>query len=88
MATMCPKFKSEVNKALSSVTAQSHALNGGNGVCCFVWVAGPAVTPKGNPSKKLVKSCFSANCLDLTEGKLDAALKAIPGYHHHYVNLD
>ena len=86
MTTMCPKFKSAVNKAMAKHTAR-HFMEGGNGVCCYVWVSGPAITPKGNPSKKLVKACFGSNGLDLT-GTLRADLKAIPGYVGHYVNID
>ena len=89
MATMCPKFKSAVAKVINKHTARHHAFSGGGGlgISAYVWVSGPAVTPKGNPSKKRVKACFGNNCLDLT-GTLGDDLKAIPGYVGHYVNFD
>ena len=87
MATMCPKFKTAVYKVMAKHTATNHFMEGGNGVCCYVWVTGPGVTPKGNPSKKLVKSCFGSNSLDLT-GTLAADMKEIPGYVGHHVNID
>ena len=65
MTTMCPKFKSAVHKVLAKHTTR-HFMEGGNGVCCYVWVSGPAITPKGNPSKKRVRDCFGSNGLNLT----------------------
>ncbi len=87
MPKMCPKFKSAVYDVLAKHTAPTHAMGGGKGVSCFVWVTGPGVTPKGNPSKRLVKSCFPSNCLDLS-GSLYEDMKALEGYRGHYVNLD
>ncbi len=87
MATMCPTFKAAVYAVMAKHEARTHFMEGGRGVCCYVWVTGPAVTPKGNPSKRLVKACFSSNGLDLT-GTLAADMKAIPGYVGHYVNID
>jgi hypothetical protein len=87
MATMDPKFKSAVYEVIAKHTAPTHVMSGGKGVCCFVWVTGPAVTPKGNPSTKRVKACFSSNCLDLS-GTFYDDMKDIPGYVGHYVNLD
>ena len=57
MTTMCPTFRAAVNTVLDKHTTR-HFMDGGKGVCCYVWVSGPAITPKGNPSKKLVKACF------------------------------
>jgi len=87
MATMCPEFEKDVLKVIEEHTAPVHCFNGGNGVCCYVWVAGPGVTPKGNKSVYIVRKCFSSNCLDLT-GTFDRKLKATEGYHSHYVNFD
>lgn len=87
MATLCPQFKTAVHTVMQKHTVNRHAFDGGNGISCFVWVSGPAVTPKGNPSKKLVKACFSSNCLDLT-GTFATDLKAIPSYVGHYINFD
>ena len=87
MATMSPSFQTAVHEVMQKHTAHRHAFDGGRGVSCFVWVVGPAITPKGNPSKKLVRACFGSNCLDLT-GTLDADLKAIPGYVRHWINID
>ena len=86
MATMCPKFKAAVHKVMQKHTATKHAFDGGTGISCFVWVSGPAVTPKGNPSVYKVKNCFGSNGLDLTG--FDADLKALPGYVGHYINFD
>ena len=87
MATMCPTFKTAVHKVMQKHTAHRHAFEGGKGICCFVWVVGPAITPKGNPSKKKVRACFGSNGLDLT-GTLADDLKAIPGYQRHWINID
>jgi len=89
MTTMCTRFTSAVHAVMQKHTARDHAFSGrgGKGVSCYVWITGPGVTPKGNPSKRLVKACFGSNCLDLT-GTLGADLKAITGYRSHYVNLD
>lgn len=87
MATMCPTFKTAVQAVMQKHTAYNHAFSGGKGVSCFVWVVGPGITPKGNPSKKLVKAVFGSNCLDLT-GTLADDLKQIPGYVQHWINID
>jgi|SaaInlV_165m_DNA_2_1040747.scaffolds.fasta_scaffold04658_9 hypothetical protein len=87
MATMCPKFKTAVHKVMAKHTAKSHFMEGGKGVCCYVWVSGPGVTPKGKPSVYKVKDCFGSIALDLT-GTLDADLKAIPGYVGHHIYID
>ena len=86
---MCPKFMSEVCKTIENHESRKHFMEGGSGVSCFIWVTGPAITPKGNPSKKLAKSCFSSNSLDLRpESGFDAAMRNIAGYRSHYVNID
>ena len=87
MTTMCPTFKKAVHEVMAKHTAHRHAFEGGKGICCYVWVVGPGITPKGNPSKKLVRACFGSNGLDLT-GTLVDDLKAIPGYHRHWINID
>ena len=87
MATMCPKFKSAVHKAMAKHEASKHYIEGGNGVCCYVWVTGPGVTPKGNKSVYVVKACFGSNGLDLT-GNFDEDLQKIPGYVRHHINID
>ena len=89
MTTMCTRFMKDVQAVMQKHTARHHAFSGhgGKGVSCYVWIIGPGITPKGNPSKRLVKACFGSNCLDLT-GTLNADLKAITGYRSHYINLD
>jgi len=87
MPSLCPEFKTAVYKVIAKHTTAKHFMEGGRGVCCYVWVTGPGVTPKGNKSKWLVKDCFGSNGLDLT-GTLKADLKAIPGYVRHYINID
>ena len=87
MATMCPTFKTAVHTVMNKHEATSHFMEGGMGVCCYVWVTGPAITPKGNPSKKRVKACFGSNGLDLT-GSFAEDLKEIPGYVRHHINID
>ena len=86
MTTMCPTFKKAVYEVMAKHEGR-HFMEGGNGVCCYVWVVGPGITPKGNPSKKLVRACFGSNGLDLT-GTLADDLKAIPGYRRHWINID
>ena len=88
MATMCPTFKSAVYKTIQKHEDRRHYMEGGDGVCCFIWVTGPGITPKGNKSKRLVKACFSSNSLTLRGGAFDMDLKAIEGYRSHYVNID
>jgi hypothetical protein len=84
---MCPTFKTAVHAVMAKHESTLHFMEGGTGVCCYVWVTGPGVTPKGNPSKKLVKACFGSNGLDLT-GTFAADIRALPGYKAHYVNID
>ena len=88
MATQCPKFKMAVSKVINKYQAKACYIDGGSGVFCYLWITGPGVTPKGNPSKRLVKACFPTGCITLSGGHFDAALEAIPGYYSHYVNID
>ena len=81
---VCPKFSTAVSKVIHEHEAQSHFMEGGNGVSCFIWVTGPSACGKG-----MVKNCLSSNNLNLrVEGGFDAAMRSIPGYHTHYVNID
>ncbi len=87
MASLCPKFKTAVHKVLKKHSTHKHYMEGGNGVCCYVWASGPGVTPKGNPSVYKVKALIGGYDLDLT-GTLNEDLKAIPGYVGHKINID
>ena len=87
MTTMCPKFKSAVHAVMAKHEATKHFMEGGNGVCCYVWVTGPGVTKTGKPSVYKVKACFGSNGLDLT-GSFAADMKEVPGYVGHHINID
>ena len=81
-----PEFKSRIQRVVTEHTAARHFMQGGVGVCVYIWVTGPGVTPNGNPSKRLVKSMFSSNSLDVVA--FDAAVRQVDGYASHYINVD
>ena len=61
--TLCPRFRANVYEVIQDNTV-AHYLNGGTGICGFVWVTGPGLTAKGRPSGYLVEDCFPVNSLD------------------------
>lgn len=85
-STICPAFKTAVEKTIKEHEATRHFMEGGRGASCYIWVTGPGVTPKGNPSKRRFEFCVGSNCLDMKG--IDAALAALPGYGGHHINLD
>ena len=81
-----PTFKADIQRVVNAAEADDHFMNGGNGVCVYIWVTGPGVTPSGNRSKRLVKALFSSNSLDVVA--FDAAVRKVDGYYSHYINVD
>lgn len=68
-----PAYKmSDVSKVLQKFRTPKHFMQGGEGVCCYIWLNGQLVS--------------SENCIRL--GGLDAALRAVQGVHTVKINLD
>lgn len=81
--TLDPAFRAACAEVLTAHRGRGHVYSGGTGVSCFVWVSGPS-TRKGTQ----VRSLLGGFDLDLTSGKVYAALRAVPGCSGVSINID
>ena len=72
-AAKVAEFRNAVYRVIEAHQAP-HFMDGGKGVCCYVWVNG---------------QCFSGGSLrNAGDETFREALKTVPGYMHHHVNID
>lgn len=70
---MTRTLRTRIEKVLEAHRDTRHFMQGGRGVCCYVWVNGLVVS--------------SENCLRL-DGNVYADLCAIEGVHSVKINID
>jgi len=80
--TLDPAFRARCDEVLAAHRGRGHVYSGGNGVTCYVWVTGPS-TRTGTQ----VRSLLGGYDLDLTGGKVYAALRAA-GCTEVSINID
>jgi hypothetical protein len=78
-----PAFRNACLDVLKTHRGRGNVYSGGTGVSCFVWVTGVSTRP-GSYCRALLGS-FD---LDLRDGKVYDALRAIPGYRDATINID
>jgi len=81
--TLDPAFRALCVEVLAAHRGRGHAYSGGTGVSCYVWVSGPS-TRKGTQ----VRSLLGGFDLDLRDGNVYAALRAVPGCSDVSINID
>lgn len=81
--TLDPAFRAAALAVLEQHRGRGHVYSGGNGVSCYVWVTGPS-TRKGRD----VRALLGGYVLDLTESRVYAALRAVPGCAEVSINID
>ena len=62
-----------IDDVIQKHTASKHAVDGGNGICCYVWVNGECVA--------------GSNSLDLTGG-FEKELREVNGVHTVKIKID
>ena len=80
--TLDPAFRAKVCEVLATYRGQGNVYSGGSGVPCYVWVTGPS-----NRTGTQVRSLLGGYDLDLTGGKVYAALRAA-GCTEVSINID
>ena len=85
--TLDPAFRAACVEVLAAHRGRGHVFSptkdGGTSVSCYVWVSGPS-TRKGRD----IRALLGGFDLDLTGGKVYAALRAIRGCSEVSINLD
>jgi len=81
--TLDPTFRAACVDVLTAHRERGHVFSGGTGVSCYVWVSGPS-TRKGRD----VRALLGGFDLDLRDGKVYAALRAIRGCSEVSINID
>ena len=81
--TLDPVFKAAALAVLDQHRGQGHIFSGGTGVSCYVWVTGPSTKKGWN-----IRTLLGGFTLDLRNGEVYTALRAVPGCAEVSINVD
>ena len=81
--TLDPVFKAAALAVLGQHLGQGHIFSGGTGVSCYVWVTGPSTRKGWN-----IRALLGGFTLDLRNGRVYTALRAVPGCAEVSINVD